>query len=269
MLVTPELPPSFLEEGIGFDPVPHESAFARGIDTEPLRNLVHEAMKRFPDDPGRSDAWLAPRVHYALRLSRREAARRSVWTWLGIALLPSYVRWRFPAGGSTPIERFTGREDKHALGRLWWGAELMRNGRNYEPVCAGFSMQDIPNTWMRLHAFHHRPLVQAVLQELAVFNDGKPATSDQVNALAKAMNTTAYTVLLDAIAPDPEFEGGDLEAWLDEEVDETLVLDQEPNGLLEDGVPEPELNAMRELVREVAARTPAMTKSRTDPKAAA
>jgi len=130
----------------------------------------------------------------------------------------------------------------------------MRNGEDYGPVGVGFAVQDIPNTWMRLDAFHNRALVQATLLFLAGFNGGELATSDQVNIVAKAVNIAARTVLLDAVAPDPVLDSYALEAWLDtaDGPDETGVFDTEPTGPSEDKVPETSVAAMLGFIRSVS-----------------
>lgn len=256
-----ELPVTFLETGAGFDPRDFVTQFpGREIDVEPLANLIEEGMRRFPDKPEESDAWLAPRVHYVLRLTRREAAHRGAWAWLSVVAVPHYVHWRFPGKkGVTDIDRFLGREDKNAVGRLWWGAELMRDGGNYAPVAVGFSMQDVPNTWMRLDAFHNRALVQASIAKLNSYNATKPATSDQVNAVAKAVNTAARTVLIDAVASDVPLDPAATQAWIDvaEDIDETTLYDQDPDGPLEDQVPTARVAEMARFIDEVVARMPA------------
>jgi hypothetical protein len=111
---------------------------------------------------------------------------------------------------------------------------------------------------MRLQAFHSRPLVQAVLAELAIFNDGRAATSDQVNIVAKALNTAARTVLLDAVTPDGPLDASASEAWLAgaSEVDEAALFIEDPEGPLEDVVPPAQIAAARALLREVIGNLP-------------
>ena len=254
-----ELPAAFLETGARFDVKPYTTEFPRSVDAEPLVNLLTEAQRQFGDDRAASDRWLAPRVHNVLRLSRREAARRGSWLWLGVVAAPEYVRWRFPGSdGVTDGARFIGREDKQAIARLWWGAELMRNGPDYGPVEVGFSMQDVPNTWMRLDAFHNRPLVQAVLRVLGGLNSGAPATSDQVNRLATAVNAAACTVLLDSVAADPEFDPDLLAVWLEGEIDETLLFTGDPEGPDDDPVPSGAIDEMEVFVRRIVGSAPTL-----------
>src|SRR4051794_6281576 len=46
---------------------------------DPIRELVDEAIDRFESTPTRADAWLAPRLHAALRITRREASNSCLW----------------------------------------------------------------------------------------------------------------------------------------------------------------------------------------------
>ena len=76
------------------------------------------------DDRARSDHWLAPRVHYSLRLHRAEAADRGVWQWVALRY-PWYVEWRWAGqDGQVADDRWWGPVHKQAFARLWWGASL-------------------------------------------------------------------------------------------------------------------------------------------------
>ena len=74
-----------------------------------------------------SDRWLAPRLHYALRLTRAEAADPDLWAWFGIRVLDNY-EWRWSGKNGTADNRFRGPMHKQAFARPWWGAELFRKG---------------------------------------------------------------------------------------------------------------------------------------------
>jgi hypothetical protein len=189
------------------------------IDLEAVRTVIDEAMRRFTSAQSTdADVWLAPRLHYALRLTRREAARRSIWRWLGVVFAPDYVRWRFgsPDQGSkdpdtaAPRERFDGPDRKHALGRLWWMAELFRDGPDYAPVAEALRNQDIPNNLFRMDVAHHRPTVQAAVRVL----DGR--TGREANALAKAVNVAATTLVIDVIGPDEPLDSEAARRWVED-----------------------------------------------------
>lgn len=205
----------------------------RNLPFEIVGRLLGEARKRFDSDPVASDRWLAPRLHAALRLTRAEAGERYFWQWLAVEEFPDYVWWRFPgkaddpdpAKNGTALKRFIGRDRDHALGRLWWGAELFRYGGDYSPVVRAFEMQDIPNTWLSLNAVHNAAAAQAAL----VYLPG--LSSDNINVLSKAMDHVLTTVQLDAVAPLGPPDIIAMEEWIEGSVDpDSLLADELPPG---------------------------------------
>lgn len=96
---------------------------------EPIRSLVEDAMFEFRADRTRADAWLAPRLHATLRLTRREAADKRLWNHIALAVAPDYVVWRHLSeptankpGRRVAAERFrvlrTGSVSRACGGRL-------------------------------------------------------------------------------------------------------------------------------------------------------
>lgn len=240
---------AFLTGEASADFAKYEREHARPVRLDALEAVIGHAIGEFGEDPVSSDKWLAPRLHAALRLSRREAADRNMWAYLALVPFESYVRWRFP---NVPAERFNGAENNHALGRLWWGAELLRNGASYDDVVSGFRIQDIPNTGFRLDAFHHRPLAVAVVRVLAGWRDGEPATGRQANKLLKAINLELVTLALDADIAAPD--GATDNAWLNTAPDPNALLhDDLPEGPLDSVLSAEALTAADELVRAIAA----------------
>src|SRR5690349_5484270 len=75
------------------------------ISLEPLNSLHYywASHKDSWQKPEESDRWLAPRVHYALRLTRSEASDRETWHWLARNSWADYVRWRWSDGGKKEI----------------------------------------------------------------------------------------------------------------------------------------------------------------------
>ena len=109
-------------------PCPGEPRWA----ATPTRELFDEAMERFADEPTKADAWLPPRLHATLRLTRREAADARLWNFIALRLAPDYVRWRHPprASANNPVpqtnrSRFVGSFHTQAISRLWWAAEML------------------------------------------------------------------------------------------------------------------------------------------------
>src|SRR4051794_24913888 len=157
-------------------------------------------MARFGDNRPSSDAWLGPRLHASLRLTRAEAAIPGVWTWLGLGPGANYIRWRWAK--ELDLSRFAGAYYLHGLGRLWWMAELFRDGTDYAPAEAALRNGDIAQNFLRMDIAHHRPTCQAFMRVPSRRRPGQPLTGREANALAKAANCAATTLVYEAVAPD-------------------------------------------------------------------
>ncbi|MFH8724057.1 DUF6339 family protein [Streptomyces termitum] len=184
-------------------------------EVEPLRDLIEDALHEFRDNRTRADAWLAPRLHAALRLTRREAADRRLWTHLALAVAPDYVAWRHysPKKARTGPERFRGALDRQCFSRLWWAAEMFRDGGDYAPVVAACGNQDLIHSALRRDLIDHRPTAQALVQ---VLERGVATTGREIEGLMTAVNTAAATVVYDAFAPDLPRDPDALAAWVEE-----------------------------------------------------
>ena len=231
-------------------------ALGREIDVEPLITVIDEAMRKFRSNPDSSDAWMAPRVHAALRLVRREAADKRIWNYLNVAVKPDYVRWRFKAdkesGVAAPLDRFVGEDSKNAIGRLWWAAELTRNGNAYTETQNILRSVRFSTSWQALDAMHHRPATIAIARFWREFNDGKGLTDWQSQRLAKAFNLRLTTLSLDALAPNPAVDTIAIREWCAEPVDETKYLDELPIGPDEEPVPESSIQAVYDVLVTLA-----------------
>jgi Family of unknown function (DUF6339) len=242
-------------EAPDFSSYERELRIGRSVDAEPVQLVVEEAMARYTlDQTTEADAWLAPRLHYALRLTRREAARGGIWRWLGCIAMPDYIRWRFGQGNDegAPPERFHGPTYKQAVARLWWMAELFRDGGDYTPVSAAMMNQDIPNNLFRMDVAHHRPTVQAAVRVL----NGR--IGREANALAKAINAAASTLAVDLIAPDEAIDTDAVRTWVTRagDVDPAAYFDTLPPGPEEPRVVEESVARMQSLLDELLAEAP-------------
>jgi Family of unknown function (DUF6339) len=251
--------PAFREGDEEIDLVPYESELPTGrnvlIDT--VEELLDETMARFPRPPrarAQSDWWLGPRLHAALRLTRAEAANPGVWTWLGLGPAAKYIRWRWAM--KLDPSRFTGAYHLHALGRLWWMAELFRNGGDYAPAEAALRIGDIAQNFLRMDIAHHRPTCQAFLYVPSRRHPGRPITGREANTLAKAANCAATTLLYEAIAPDVPLEPDVRQQWVEIEVDLADLVDSVPEGPADPEVPGDSVAAMTALLTDVFADAP-------------
>jgi hypothetical protein len=205
--------------------------------TEPVRELLENAMERYEDRRANADAWLAPRLHATLRMTRAEAAERGLWNYLAMLVAPDYVVWRHKGSEVAAAARFSGRNDLQAFARLWWAAELFRDGANYGPVETVFAYQDIVNSIMRSALIDHRPTAAAMLRVIQRLVDEKiDKISDHVNALYGAANAAGSTLMFDVLAPDTPTDSDALRSWIAESAHVAAVqLNHLPDGP-DDGV---------------------------------
>ncbi|MFZ3570317.1 DUF6339 family protein [Streptomyces sp. BH097] len=226
-------------------PLPKEERFR----AEPVRSLVDRVMHQCRNDkPTVADEWLAPRLHATLRLTRSEAADPELWAYIGLVVAPDYVEWRHGGTGRIDPVRFQGLHYKQAFARLWWAAELFRNGDDYRPValiCK--NQQDMLNTALRLDVMDHRPVAQAVA---ALLDRGVVSNGRQVNALCTVVNAAAMTLSYEAIAPDIERDAGAVADWIRH--DSTILSDVVlPVGPAEPPVPKGSTDTLTEIFADL------------------
>lgn len=208
--------------------------FSRTLELAPLLAMLAEAMERYAGkNPSLSDAWLAPRVHACLRLQRSEASGRGTWDYLSLTVpeVRAYILWRWTdSSGRLNLQRVTGTTVRHGIARLWWMAELSRNGPDYAPVEEASRSQDMSLQILDNDAFHNRAATAAYIQMLSRERNGDSSDSDRARNMARWLNHALTTNVLDAIAPDPGPDPVSVSGWLDEEPDETLMYDGLPEG---------------------------------------
>lgn len=204
---------------------PSVTAFDRLVSIETLRGVIDAAKTRYTDDetglarPSESDQFLAVRLHAALRLTKREAASQDVWNFLAAYAFPDYVCWRWGKERQSALS-ITTSVKKHPFKRLWWGAEMFRNGPSYDSVAAAFARTDVANTLLATRVMNNRAVALAVLEFLQRHELG----SRQVNPVSTQLNTAAVTVALDFACPNYS-DSLELDAeWLREEPDLNEVL---------------------------------------------
>jgi hypothetical protein len=228
------------------------------IDVAQFSELMSDAVERFGAQkklPASSDAWLSPRVHASLRLTRQEASDPRIWTYLAIAVAPTYVRHRWgdpKTQEAASLDRFVNRDrKKQAIARLWWTAEMFRNGPDYRPVVDAFAMQDIPNGFVTYDCFENRPLAIGIVKELIGLNAGRKATSRQVKKVGRTINLWLSTTSLDAVAPDENTDPARTWSWVTVPVQPPISDVELPIGPDDGEVNEKSLDAARALSRAV------------------
>ncbi|WP_274030336.1 DUF6339 family protein [Streptomyces sp. MMBL 11-1] len=249
------------------EPLPHDGESRAELG--PVRDLIDDAMYQFRDGrPTSADAWLAPRLHATLRLTRREAADRRIWNYLALGVAPDYVVWRHLVAKSEDVppkvasRRFRGPAYTQAFARLWWTAELFRDGPDYGPVVTVCSNQDMLNTALRVDVIDHRPTAQAAVR---LMERGTVRTGREVNALVAAINASAATLMYDVIAPDAERDGRPLREWIEAAESAPAVPRRElPVGPYEEKTPERSVAVLVDHFAELFAEAPVRGRSDAD-----
>ncbi|MFD8386366.1 DUF6339 family protein [Streptomyces sp. NPDC059679] len=222
-------------------------------------------MRRFTERRTGADAWLAPRLHATLRMTRAEAANPELWNFMSLAVAPDYVIWRHRRAATSemstptaPADRFVGAHYKNAFARLWWAAEMFRDGEDYRSVEFACSNQDVLNTALRLNSIDHRPTALALLQVLR--NMATRRTSrlgDHVNALAPEINIVGSTLMYDVIAPAEPPDADAVLDWIAEgESAPTVPLESLPDGPRDGKVLKSSVDALVKIFEKVHEESP-------------
>jgi len=179
---------------------------AVSIDPAVLGALQHHVMglasDARPDERNAAmDQWLAPRLHAALRIPRRLAADRGFWAWLAIDHFAGFVhlRWRPSDGTPTSAWRFTGEVLRNGVARLWWGAEMVRNGNSYEYVPLVFRRVRTAQFALELRYSHHRPAAIAFTRLVERWTESEALEDERMKATSKRINAQLTTRSLEAI----------------------------------------------------------------------
>ncbi|WP_153814213.1 DUF6339 family protein [Streptomyces sp. SUK 48] len=233
--------------------------------TNAIRELVDEAMSRFDANRAAADGWLAPRLHATVRMTRAEAGDGRLWNHLAMLVAPDYVVWRHRGAEVAPSSRFSGPHYTQCFARLWWGAELFRNGSDYRPVETACALQDILNTTLRLDVIDHRPTAQALIRIFErLLSAGTPRPADHVNALSSAVNTAGSTLVYDVLAPDAPPLVEELQDWIAEREEAPAVpWDRLPEGPDDGRAPTHSVDILMPLFDKLLAEAPLRHRGRT------
>jgi|GEM_PF-1729778 len=225
---------------------------SRPIDIAPLIHVVQTAMQIFSARDEESDGWLAPRVHTSLRLFRSEAADQGIWDYLSVVALRDYVLWRMASedGLVSDVDSIIGPFRHQAVARLWWAAELSRNGADYRPTQQAFSSQDAVNYLTNVDAFHNRPAALAYIRFISHKSRNKPIKQRAIET-GKTLNHVLTTIVLDSFAPDSDSDMNAQERWIAAAPDMTLANSALPQGPDEPKVSEEKIYAVEQLLERL------------------
>lgn len=174
---------------VDLDRAPRLEAFDAAVDA------ILRARERFDAE---LDGRFAPALHRALPLGRRQAADPAPWRYLAVVHRPDFVRHRWQNRSWASVQsRFWQngtRPDSNAFARLWWIAELTRDGDDYALTEAVLLRQHLATALFVRTLGSYRPLVAACVEVL------EGATSVQAEATIKLLHKTLGTVVLEALS---------------------------------------------------------------------
>ncbi len=169
------------------------------LDLEELAEVVAHLLATTPRHDARFDQVAAPLIHRALPLRRREASQPGVWRYLAMICFPELVRhrWQVQSWPTTRSRYWTmgTRHDSNAFSRLWWIAEITREGDSYALTEEVFSKQQLAIQIFVRKFSAYRPSVAAFVQ---VMRD--PALD--VERAAKELNGRLSTLVLESLQED-------------------------------------------------------------------
>jgi hypothetical protein len=177
------------------------------VDLDPLEETIEREI--FEDDeigPGDEeiDREIAPTVHRVLDLTERQASQDGIWHYLTVVHFDDFVRYRWD---SDLREKFlAGGEDiySNALHRLWWMAEITREGDDYSRTRSMLEMQELANDVADRWFARYRPITHACVDELkpSVLNQFDPANSQIASDATTRLNEKLSVVLAEGLDYD-------------------------------------------------------------------
>jgi hypothetical protein len=197
-LLTPELASGEVPRWGEREYAPLLLELERRIALDALDHAVDLTLAATPAFEPASDVLLAPRLHRALPLSRREASSPAPWRFLSVVHRPDLVRHRWENRSWASMRaRFWSngtRPDSNVFCRLWWIAELSRDGDDYSLTEAVLTRPSLATGLFIRALSSHRPAVAACCQVLA------DASSNDVEATLKLLHKTLSTLVLEALS---------------------------------------------------------------------
>jgi hypothetical protein len=166
------------------------------FDLSELDHALDAVIAKTPRFDPSIDRLAAPAIHRALPLGRRLAADKSLWRFLTVVHRPDFVRHRWENRSFTQTrERFWAAGtsgDSNAIGRLWWIAELTRDGRDYTLTERVLSRPVLANPLFSRKLSWYRPAVEACAD---VIGD---APKDRIEQALRLFNKSLSVIVLES-----------------------------------------------------------------------
>ena len=185
------------------------------IDIELLQELADETLRRDFEDNNKLDAWLSPRIHFALRFPPRLASDPRVWTWLAVSVFHRYIQRRWAQQGVVNLSRYVdnkGLNLTNGLSRLWWAAEMTRNGPDYSPT--GHVLARVRTAQFALELAYSSFRPAAIAFSRVCEESNPPLTDIEMRQLSTRMRAYLSTTSLEALGVSHDESGATDPAWL-------------------------------------------------------
>ncbi len=168
------------------------------IDLDALDRALDGVCSNFTAYDAAMDAHAAPLIHRALPLCRRHACDPAVWRFLTVVHRPDFVRHRWQNRSFTAMKahfwQAGTRHDSNAIGRLWWIAELSRDGDDYTLTKRALEGQQLARQLFSRQLCDYRPAVVACVAELA------SASNVVVEQTLRRLSKVLSTIVLESLS---------------------------------------------------------------------
>ena len=203
------------------------------VDLAKITDILSQAIAKLPANSknkmfAEADIHASVNLHQYLisvGLGRQLAGDLGVWTWLNLSV-PDWAlaRWKGSAERDAGFEPWFGNPSNNALGRLFWAAELMRNGSDYLPVHGAFLQQNVVNEIEReIYRSRHWAVALGLLA--ANFDgSGSHATDREWNIVSKVADKIAFLNRPEAAPLDEQA------AWFGDD-DPAVAYAADPSGI--------------------------------------
>ena len=183
------------------------------VDLAKIAEILAVAIQKLPANSSNkmfaeADIHASVNLHQyliSIGLGRQLAGDSGMWAWLNLSVPDwSLARWKGSADRDAGYEPWFGNPSSNALGRLFWAAELMRNGSDYSPVHGAFLQQNVINELAReIYRSRHWAVALGLLA--ADFDgSGSHATDREWNVVSKVADKIAFLNRPEAAPLDEE-----------------------------------------------------------------
>ncbi|EJN57551.1 hypothetical protein HSB1_39120 [Halogranum salarium B-1] len=161
------------------------------VDLTPLTDEIERIKRDHEANDAKIDQRLAPEIHQALDLSRREASIDGIWHYLTIIEYPEFVHHRWKGTSDIRGKFLDGGTNiySNALHRLWWIAEITCEGDDYHRTREIFEMQELANDIADRWFARYQPVTYACVDVLKKeeIEDFAPANTKIVSNATKEL----------------------------------------------------------------------------------